>query len=136
MVAILIFAISVLTLLQFFVSYCHSLIAKSRLQGLSDHVREIAGVTMNTIRGDQFKRLLRLIALCPEPEGGKHEVHAVEVYFSMLGFARTVLRLVFPAAVKWIEAERSGCAYAAAVMLDRRIAYSRTLLAQRAGSLG
>ena len=55
-VAIAIFAISPLTLLQFFVSYCHSLIAKSREVGLSEYAREISGVTRRTVRGDQFDR--------------------------------------------------------------------------------
>ncbi len=42
MIAILIFGISFLTLLQFFVSYCHSLIAESRAYELSEQGREIS----------------------------------------------------------------------------------------------
>jgi len=41
MIPILTFGISVLTLLQFFVSYSHSLIAESRAYELSEQGREI-----------------------------------------------------------------------------------------------
>ena len=131
-IAILIFAVSLLTLLQFFASYCHSLIAKSRGHKLSEYVLEICGVTPNTARGDQFKRLLQLIALCPEPGGDMHQLRAVSTYFGMLGFVRTLLSWAFPGAAKWIESERGGCTYAVAVVLDRRIAHSRMLMARQA----
>jgi hypothetical protein len=36
-----------------------------------------------------------------------------------------------PALVQWIELERGGCAYVAAVTLDRRIAYNRVLMARQ-----
>ncbi len=132
LIATLIFAVSPLALLQFFVSYCHSLITKSRGFDLSEHAREVSGVTARTVRGDQFKRLLQLIALCPEPGGDGHQLRAMSAYFGMLGFGRALLRRAFPAAAKWIESERDGCTYVAAVVLDRRIAYSRTLIERQA----
>jgi hypothetical protein len=135
MTAGLIIAISVLTLLHFFVLYCHSLIAKSRGCELSEQAREISGVTVNTARGDQFKRLLQLIALCPECGADKHHVRVVSAYFRMLGFLRMLISRGSPAAAKWIESERGGCAYAVAVVLDTRIAYSRMLLTQQADPL-
>jgi hypothetical protein len=132
LIAASIFAISPLALLQFFTSYCHSLIAKSRGYDLSEQGREIACVTSRTVPGDQFKRLLQLIDLCPEHGGDSYQVRAVWAYFGMLGFVRMLLSRAFPAAAKWIESERAGCAYAAAVVLDRRIAYSRMLIARQA----
>jgi hypothetical protein len=131
-IALLIFAVSLLTLLQFFVSYCHSLIAKSRRHELSEYALAICGVTSNTVRGDQFKRLLQLIALCPEPGGDMHQLRAVSTYFGMLGVVRMLLSWAFPAATNWIESERGGCTYAVAVVLDRRIAHSRMLMARQA----
>jgi hypothetical protein len=131
MIAILIFVVSALTMLQFFVSYCHSLIAESRAYELSEQGREIAGVTGHTIREDQFRRLLQLIALCPEPGGDRGQVRAVSTYFGMLGLVRTLFGWIEPAVARWIESERGGCAYLAAVMLDRRIAYNRVLMARQ-----
>jgi hypothetical protein len=131
MIAGLVFAISFLTLAQFFVSYCRSLIAKSRGCELSEQAREISGVAANTARGDQFKRLLKLIELCPGPGGDANRIRAVSTYFNLLGFGRALLNRAIPSAAHWIEAERGGCTYVAAVVLDRRIAYSQSLLAEQ-----
>ena len=118
LIATLIFAISPLTLLQFFASYCHSLIAESREHELSEQAREISGVNVRRlVRGDQFKRLLQLIALCPGTRWRRLSTPCrVSTYFGMLGFVRTLLSWAFPAAVQWIETERGGCAYVAAVV--------------------
>ena len=132
MIAGMIFAISILTLLQFFVSYSRSLIAESQDHQLSEEAREICGLTAKALTGDQFLRLQQLIALCPEPGGDGIEVRAVALYFRMLGLVRTVLSWAIPSAAQWIEAERGGCAYAAAVVLERRIAYSRSMGEQQA----
>lgn len=134
MIAILIFGISVLTLLQFFVSYCHSLIATSRGHEVSEQTREISGITAHSVRGDQFKRVLQLIALCPEPGDDNRQVRAVSLYFELLGLVRMLLGWIEPAAARWIDSERSGCAHVAAVMLDRRIAYNRVLMARQMGT--
>ena len=135
MIATLIFVISLLTLLQFFVSYSQSLIAESWSHELSEQACEISGVTAKTARADQFKRLLLLIALCPGAGGDSIQVHAVSMYFKMLGLVKVLLARTFPAAAQWIEAERGGCAYAAAVALDRRIAHNQMLTAQQASHL-
>jgi hypothetical protein len=131
MIAILILVISALTLLQFFVSYCHSLIAESRAHVLSDQGQEIAGITGHAIRADQFTRLLQLIALCPEPGGDRGQVRAVSTYFGLLGLFRALFGWIEPAIARWIDSERGGCAYLAAVVLDRRIAYNRVLMARQ-----
>jgi hypothetical protein len=132
MTATLIFALSLLTLLQFFVSYSRSLIAESRGFPLSEQAREICGLRAGAIAGDQFRRLLQLIALCPAPGDDSFRVLAVDLYFRLLGMLRIASRQALPSAAVWIEAERGGCAYVAAVVLDRRIAYSRMMMAQQA----
>jgi hypothetical protein len=128
MIAAMIFVISILTLLQFFVSYSRSLIVASRRHELSEQAREICGLTARTVAGDQFRRLQQLIALCPETDGDDFEVRAVSLYFRLLGLVRISLSWAIPSAAPWIEAERGGCAYAAAVVLDRRIAYNRMMM--------
>ena len=133
MMAAMIFVISLLTLLQFFVSYTRSLIAESRSHELSDQTREICGFNARTARGDQFPRLLQLIELCPENSGDGFRVRAVTLYFQILRLAHRLFRwLMVPSASGWIETEQGCCAYAAAVALDRRIAHNRTIMAQQA----
>jgi len=133
MIAVLIFVISVVTLLQFFVSYSRSLIVESRRHTLSGDTLQICGMTAGKMAGDQFQRLVQLIALCPEPGAEGRRVQTVSVYFKLLGFARLILNWAIPSVARWIEAEREGCAYVAAVVLDRRIAYTRVMMAEQAG---
>lgn len=134
MIAILIFALSILTLLQFFISYCHSLIAESRGHELSEQTLEISSITAKGPHGDKFNRLLQLIALCPDRGSDKIQIRAVSAYFSMLGLARMLFMWIASAtAQQWIESERGGCAYVAAVILDRRIASNRALMTQQTG---
>ncbi|HVA93366.1 MAG TPA: hypothetical protein VNI36_00525 [Candidatus Dormibacteraeota bacterium] len=132
MIAILIFAISFFTLLQFFVSYCQAVIAESRCHEVSENTREICGLTAKAMRGDQFKRLLQLIGLCPEPGGDANKIRAMAAYFEMLGLANRLFRLAAPWSARWIEQERDGCSHVVAVALDRRIANNRMLMAQHA----
>jgi len=132
MIPALIFIMSLLTLLQFFVSYSRSLIAESRGHELSEQAREICGLTAQTVAGDQFRRLSELIALCPESDGDGNRLMVVSAYFRLLGLLRRMSEWAIPSATAWIEAERGGCAYAAAVVLDRRIAYNRMIMAQQA----
>jgi hypothetical protein len=131
MIPALIFIVSFLTLLQFFVSYTRSLIAESRGHELSEQAREICGLTAEGVPVEQFRRLEQLIALCPETGGDGFEVRAVASYFRLIGFVHILLSWVIPSAALWIEAERGGCVHAAAVVLDRRIAYNRMVMAQQ-----
>jgi hypothetical protein len=131
MIPVLIFVASLLTLLQFFVSYSRALIAESRCVELSAEAREICGLMSGTAAGNQFRRLVQLIALCPERRGDSRRVRIVAAYFHLLGLARVLLSRAMPSASRWIESERSGCAYVAAVVLDRRIAYTRMMMAQQ-----
>jgi hypothetical protein len=131
MIAGLICGLSLLTLLQFFVSYCRSLIAASQGHELSEQAQEICGFTARAAASDHFARLLQLLSLCPDSGEDGIEIRAVTLYFRLLGLARVLLSWAIPSATTWIDAEQGGCAYAAAVVLDRRIAYSRMMMAQQ-----
>lgn len=128
--ATLIFLFSVAALLQFFISYCRSLIAASIKQPLSAEVRDVTGIA-NTASGDDFVRVLQLLQLCPERPEDRNDIRAVGAYFGLLNFVRATLARVFPGLVSWTEMERGQCAYFAAVALERRIAFSRDMLAQQ-----
>jgi len=131
MIAAIILVISTATLLQFFVSYARSVIAASSKHELSPQAREVSGVLNHDVRGEEFVRLLQLIGLCPVPGGDTNRVRAVSGYFRLLGMAKTLMGRVAPALLRWVETERGSCAYFAAVTLDRRIAFSRELMAQQ-----
>ena len=134
MIGGLILAVSMLTLLQFFVSYCHSLITVSRSYNLSEQTLEISSISAQASQQVKFRRLLQLVALCPEQGNDRMQVRAVSAYFNMLGPVRMLFGWIAPAAALWVESERGGCAHVVAVTLDRRIAGNRVLMAQQMGS--
>jgi hypothetical protein len=131
MIAALIFVLSFTALLQFFVSYCRSLLSASRRREVSQQTRELAGITGGGVNGEEFGRLVQLVRLCPEPDDDSQAIAAVRTYFTILGLARRVGGRVSERLASWLESERGNCAYFAAVALDRRIAFNRELMAQQ-----
>lgn len=135
MIAALILVISLAALLQFFISYCRSIIAAYRKVELSEQAREVAGISVDRVDGEEFQRLLQLVRLCPEPGDDTFEIRAVRAYYTFLNFLRALFRPVAPGVNSWLDEERSGCAYFAAVALDRRIAHNREMMAELASRL-
>ncbi len=130
MMAALILVLSVAALLQFFVSYCRSLIAASRKQPLSEEVRDVTGIKTIT-SGEDFARVVQLLHLCPDRPEDRTGIQAIGAYFGLLSFLRSTLARIVPSLHAWTEMERGQCAYFAAVALDRRIAFSREMFAQQ-----
>jgi hypothetical protein len=131
MIAALILVVALAALLQFFVSYCRSVIAAYERVDLSDQAREVTGISNHEVDGQDFGRLLQLVRMCPEPGDDAGEIRAVSTYYDLLNIARAALRPIAPALRSWVERERGSCAYFAAVALDRRIAHNRDLLAEQ-----
>lgn len=130
MITALILAFSSVALLQFFMSYCRSVIAASVAQPFSEQLREIIGIRDREISGEHFGRLVQLARLCPDAGNDSRPIAAVQGYFHLLRIGRASLRMI-PSAVAWTERELSGCAYFAAIALDHRITHSRVLMAQQ-----
>ncbi len=131
MMAALIFVLSFTALLQFFVSYCRSLLSASRRREVSQQTRELAGIAGGGVNGEEFGRLVQLVRLCPEPDDDSQAIAAVRTYFMILGVVRRLGGRVSKGLSIWLESERGNCAYFAAVALDRRIAFNRELMAQQ-----
>jgi len=128
--ATLIFILSALALLQFFISYCRSLIAGCIRQPLSAEVRDVAGIP-NTAAGEDFARVIQLLDLCPERPEERGRIRAINLYFRLLNVISSTVARIIPSLRAWTEMERGQCTYFAAVTLDRRIAFSRDMLAQQ-----
>jgi len=124
------FVCSIVTLLQFFVWYCRSLIAASAKEALSPEVRDVTGIA-RAASGEDFTRVMQLLQLCPERPEDRGSIQAVGTYFGLLNFVRATLARMVPSMRAWTESERGSCAYFAAVALERRIAFSRGMLAQQ-----
>ena len=130
MMAALILVASVVALLQFFVSYCRSLIAASMKHPLSPEVQDVTGIT-SVAAGEDFARVVQLLQLCPDRPEDRSGMQAVGAYFGLLGFLRSTAARFVPSWIAWTDTERAQCTYFAAVTLDRRIAFSRDLYAQQ-----
>ena len=133
MMAVFILVLSVAALLQFFVSYCRSLLAASMKHVLSGEVQDVTGISSAAL-GEDFPRVVQLLQLCPDRPEDRSGMKAVGAYFSLLGFLRSTITRFVPSWLTWTEAERAQCTYFAAVTLDRRIAFSRDLFAQQMDS--
>jgi len=130
MTASIIFVISIAALLQFFISYCRSLIAASSKQVLSPEVKDVTGI-QKFASGEDFNRVMQLLQLCPERPEDRNSVQAIGAYFKILNFLRSTVARIVPSMQAWTELERGHCAYFAAVALERRISFSRDMLAQQ-----
>jgi hypothetical protein len=128
--AALIFVFSLATLLMFFVSYCRSLMASSSRHSLSKEVRDVTGIPASA-SGRDFARVMQLLQLCPERPDDRTGLHAVETYYGILDLLEQTVARMVPSVRNWTEQERAGCANFAVVLLDRRIAFSREILAQQ-----
>jgi len=130
MMAGIIFIFSVAALLQFFISYCRSLIAASSKQVLSAEVKDVTGI-QRIATGDDFKRIMQLLRLCPDRPEDHNSVQAIGAYFSLLSFLRSTVARLVPSMHAWTESEFGQCAYFAAVALESGISFSRDMLAQQ-----
>jgi hypothetical protein len=130
MMAAIILVCSLAFLLQFFVSYCRSLIAASIKQPLSAEVQDVTGIK-NSATGEDFDRVVQLLQLCPDRPEDRGGIQAIGAYFGLLGFIRSSVARIIPSLLAWTETERGQCTYFAAVALERRIAFSRDMFAQQ-----
>jgi hypothetical protein len=127
--SVTIFVLSVVTLLMFFVSYCRSLTAASSRHALSREVRDVTGIEALP-SGKDFLRVTQLLRLCPEHSKDRAGLHAVGLYYKILNFVERSFAQTMPSLQAWTERELAGCTNFAVVVLDRRIAFSRAILAQ------
>ena len=133
MMAAMILVFSLATLLMFFVSYCRSLTAAHSRKPLSEEVRDVTGIGTGATSAE-YTRIIQLLKLCPERPEDRAGLRAVEIYYDLLHVLQSTVAILAPSLKAWTEAEREGCAYFAAVALDRRISFSRETLAQQADS--
>jgi len=77
---------------------------------------------------------MQLLHLCPERPEDRKGIQAIGAYFRLLNLvASTVARLI-PSMKSWMDLERAHCTYFAAIALERRISFSREMLAQQMDS--
>jgi hypothetical protein len=122
MIPALILVMSCAALLEFFRSYCRSLLMSYAQVELSAKTREFIGIQSREIAGAQFHRLLGLVRMAPSLSDDKWDLRVVSIYYRAVRLAGFLAAPLGSAARKWVEHQSSLCAYFAAAALDRRIA--------------
>src|SRR5258708_36601998 len=116
MMAAFILACSIVFLLQFFISYCRSLIASSVREPLSQEVQDVTGMT-RPANEEEFARVVQLLQLCPEPPEERGEISLIRAYFRGLGIIRATFARIVPALEQWTSSERDQCTHFVAGLL-------------------
>lgn len=124
MIAVLILFISVAALVQFFISYCRSLISMYSKLEISREVMEGAGLQAGQVEAGAFSRLVGLIRQTGVVADDAAQLRAVRIYYAVLT-ALENLCMAVPASCSWFHRERIGCAHMAGVALDRRMTFLR-----------
>lgn len=122
MIPALMLTFSCAALVQFFMSYCRSLLLSYAGVELSGATRELIGLHSAEVTGSNFYRLLGLARLAPGPADDKWEIRVVSVYYRIVRFAGLLSKPIGSAAQSWAQNQSNLCAYFAAAALDRRIA--------------
>lgn len=122
MIPALLFLLSIAAVVQFSLAFCRSLLLTYGKVELSDRVREVTGLTGETVAAGEFSRLMNLVRLAPDPGDDAMEIRSVSAYHSLVVIERWLMSLVSEKACDWCENELRRCAHFAAVTLDRRLA--------------
>ena len=80
MMAAVILVCSLVLMLQFFISYCRSLIAASSKEVLPIEVQEVTGIS-RTASSEDFRRVVQLLNLCPDRPDDRSSLRAVAAYY-------------------------------------------------------
>lgn len=109
-------------LIQFFMSYCRSLLLSYADVELSAATHELMGIHSAQVTGSDFYRLLGLARLAPNPADDNWEIRVVSAYYRVVRCAGLLSKPIGSAAQNWVERQSNLCAYFAAAALDRRVA--------------
>jgi hypothetical protein len=122
MIAVFILVFSLGALVQFSLAYCRTLLMTYGKVELSERMNDILGLKGNAVDPSEFERLMSLVLVAPDPCDDRIEIFAVRAYHGVVDFAQSILSLAPGNAARWFERDLAGCAYFAAVTLDRRLA--------------
>ena len=75
--------------------------------------------------------MIQLLRLCPDRPEERGRIRFVSAYYGFLGLLCSTIAAAAPSLKSWADSERAQCGYFAAVVLGKRIAFSRDLLAQQ-----
>ncbi len=128
--AALVFVFSIGMVMQFFVHYCRSLLVVAGKLPLSLRVREALQIKDEQLSPVDCKRVWKLAELCPEMERRSRQLNMIRAYSFLLRLFNTLSSWASASFSNWFEAEQQSCARFVAVVLDRRMEHTQSLLKQ------
>ena len=130
LVAAFVFVFSVGMAVQFFIHYCRSLLVVAGRLPLSPRVREALQMNGEQLTPAECKRVWELAELCPEMERSSRQLSLIRVYAFLLSLSKALVSWTSAGVGNWFEGEQQLCARFVAVVLDRRMAHTQSLLKQ------
>jgi hypothetical protein len=129
MVAVIIFAVSMVALAQFGLYYWRATISGVAAQAISDRIRVAAGITHATIGAQDFHNILVLNDLSPDLRGPNGAFRAIRTYYAVV----EKLGGIVPGISNWANTEMATCSRYVAVLMDQHLERNIACAAQVRG---
>jgi hypothetical protein len=117
MIAVAILTVSVVAFAQFWVYYWRATMSGIAAQAISDTIRVAAGITTESISGQDFRNILILKDLSPSLRGPNGNMFAIRMYFKAI----EKMGKMVPAMASWANAEMATCSRYVAVRMDQHL---------------
>ena len=129
MIAVIIFAISLVAFAQFGLYYWRATISGIAAQAISDRIRVAAGITHAGISAQDFRNIIILKDLSPELRGPNGNFTAIRAYYAVVN----KLGSIVPSMASWADAEMATCSRYVAVLMEQHLERNMVCAAQVRG---
>jgi hypothetical protein len=129
MIAVIIFAISMVAFAQFGLYYWRATISGIAAQAISDRIRVAAGITHAGISAQDFRNIIILKDLSPDLRGPNGNFTAIRAYYAVVN----KLGSVVPSMASWADAEMATCSRYVAVLMEQHMERNMVCAAQVRG---
>jgi hypothetical protein len=117
MIAVIILMVSIFAFAQFWIYYWRATMSGVAAQAVSDTIRVAAGITHESISGQDFRSILILKDLSPSLRGPSGSMFAIRVYFKAI----EKMGKMVPAMASWANDEMATCSRYVAVRMDQHL---------------
>jgi hypothetical protein len=129
MIAVIIFAISMVAFAQFGLYYWRATISGIAAQAISDRIRVAAGITHAGISAQDFSNIIILKDLSPDLRGPNGNFTAIRAYYAVVN----KLGSIVPSMASWADAEMATCSRYVAVLMEQHLERNMVCAAQVRG---
>lgn len=121
MFSAMLFAISMVALMQFGLYYWRAVLTSVAAQPIPTDILEAVQVEESNLTGSDFEKLASVLTLTPELQHSRTHLGFVPLYYKLVGKVSDLFGSLGPALASWSEQERLLCARYAAVQIGHRL---------------